>query len=59
MSRENVDLVLAGFETYNAHGMRATARNYHPPDVEYEMSPSWAIVLGNKALWRGRDQVRV
>src|SRR5215211_1500103 len=57
MSQENVELVLAAFETYNARGMRATAREYHPPDVEYEVSPSWAIILGNKALWHGREEV--
>jgi ketosteroid isomerase-like protein len=57
VSQANVELVLAGFETYNTRGMRATARQYHPPEVEYEVSPSWAIILGDKALWRGRDEV--
>jgi ketosteroid isomerase-like protein len=57
MSLENVELVLAAFETYNRHGMRTTAAKYYHPAVEWQMSPSWAIVLADKTVWRGREEV--
>jgi len=59
VSQENVEVVRAAFEAFNRGGIRPTLDGQFDPEVVWEMSPSFAIVLGDKSVWRGREEVIV
>ena len=53
-AQDNVEIARQGFETYNRHGVRATAEEHWHPEVEWHVGP-WAVVLGGQAEFRGRE----
>ena len=55
MSRENVQNVRQGFETYNRLGIRAVARDFWHPAVEWEPGP-WGAALGFPPRVRGHEE---
>ena len=55
MPQEELDFVRQGFETYNRCGIRAVARDFWHPDVEWEAGP-WASALGVPARVRGHEE---